>query len=72
MPAAAWGTVIIAALIIAMTAVGLLRVILHLMAIRKTLAATTGGVRRHRGPDQPGTGTADLGQRQPQASPGLL
>ena len=45
MPAAAWGTVIIAALIIAITAVGLLRVVLHLMAIRKTLVATTGGVR---------------------------
>jgi hypothetical protein len=45
MPAAAWGTVIIAALIIAITAVGLLRVALHLMAIRRTLIATTGGVR---------------------------
>jgi hypothetical protein len=44
MPAAAWGTVIIAVLIIAFTAVGLLRVIGHLLAIRRTLAATTGGV----------------------------
>ena len=44
MPAAAWGTVIIAALIIAIIAVGLLRVILHLKAIRATLVATTGGV----------------------------
>jgi hypothetical protein len=44
MPAAAWGTLIIAALIIAMTAVGLLRVILHLRVIRSTLVATTGGV----------------------------
>ena len=44
MPAAAWGTVVIAALIIAMTAVGLLRVIFHLRAIRATLATTTGGV----------------------------
>ena len=37
-------TLIIAALIIALTAVGLLRVIFHLRAIRATLAATTGGV----------------------------
>jgi hypothetical protein len=44
MPAAAWGTVIIAALIIAITAVGLLRVAAHLVAIRRTLVATTGGV----------------------------
>ena len=34
MPAAAWVTLIIAALIIAITAVGLLRVIFHLRAIR--------------------------------------
>jgi hypothetical protein len=44
MPAAAWGTVVIAALIIAITAVGLLRIIFHLRAVRKTLVATTGGV----------------------------
>ena len=44
MPAAAWATVIIAALIIAMTAIGLLRVIFHLRAIRATLVTTTGGV----------------------------
>ncbi len=44
MPAAAWATLIISALIIAITAVGLLRVIFHLRAIRRTLAATTGGV----------------------------
>jgi hypothetical protein len=44
MPAAAWATVIISALIIAITAVGLLRVVLHLRAIRATLIATTGGV----------------------------
>ena len=44
MPAAAWFTLIVAALIIAITAVGLLRVILHLRAIRATLVATTGGV----------------------------
>ena len=44
MPAAAWATLIIAALIIAITAVGLLRVIFHLRQVRKTLVATTGGV----------------------------
>jgi cytochrome c biogenesis protein ResB len=44
MPAAAWFTLIVAALIIAVIAVGLLRVILHLKAIRSTLVATTGGV----------------------------
>jgi cytochrome c biogenesis protein ResB len=44
MPAAAWFTLIVAALIIAVTAVGLLRVVLHLRAIRATLVATTGGV----------------------------
>ena len=44
MPAAAWVTLIIAALIIAITAVGLLRVIFHLRAIRATLVSMTGGV----------------------------
>jgi len=44
MPAAAWVTLIIAALIIAITAVGLLRVILHLKHVRDTLVAVTGGV----------------------------
>ena len=38
MPAAAWFTLIVAALIIAITAVGLLRVIFHLRAIRASLA----------------------------------
>ena len=41
MPAAAWATLAIAALIIAITAVGLLRVIFHL---RATLGAVLGGV----------------------------
>ena len=41
MPAAAWFTLIVAALIIAITAVGLLRVIFHLRAIRATLVAST-------------------------------
>jgi cytochrome c biogenesis protein ResB len=44
MPAAAWFTLIVSAIIVAITAVGLLRVILHLRAIRATLVATTGGV----------------------------
>jgi hypothetical protein len=38
-------TIAVAGLIIAITAVGLLRVIFHLRAIRTTLVATTGGVR---------------------------
>jgi hypothetical protein len=45
MPAAAWATLIISALIIAVTAVALLRIIFHLRAVRATLVATTGGVR---------------------------
>jgi hypothetical protein len=44
MPAAAWMTLIVSALILAITAVGLIRVIFHLRAIHKTLVATTGGV----------------------------
>jgi hypothetical protein len=44
MPAAAWMTLIVAALIIAITAVGLLRVIFHLRHVLATLRATTGGV----------------------------
>jgi hypothetical protein len=44
MPAAAWGTLVVAALIIGITAVGLIRVIFHLRAIRATLAQVTGGV----------------------------
>jgi uncharacterized protein YoxC len=44
MPAAAWMTVAVAGLIIAITAVGLLRVILHLKHVRDTLVAVTGGV----------------------------
>ena len=44
MPAAAWVTLIISALIIAITAVGLVRVIFHLRASLASLTATTGGV----------------------------
>ncbi|WP_284746423.1 hypothetical protein [Amycolatopsis sp. RTGN1] len=45
MPAAAWATLAIAALIILFAAVGLLRVILHLVQVRKTLGLVLGGVR---------------------------
>jgi hypothetical protein len=44
MPAAAWFTLIVSAVIVAIIAVGLIRVIFHLRAIHKTLVATTGGV----------------------------
>jgi hypothetical protein len=44
MPAVAWVTVVIATLIIAAAALGLVRVILHLMAVRKTLGALVGGL----------------------------
>jgi hypothetical protein len=44
MPAAAWFTLIVSAVIVAITAVGLLRVIFHLRAIRASLVATSGGV----------------------------
>jgi hypothetical protein len=44
MPAAAWVTLVITALIIFAAALGLLRVILHLVAVRRTLGAVIGGV----------------------------
>jgi hypothetical protein len=44
MPAVAWVTLIIAALIIGITAVALLRVIFHLRAVRGTLSQVIGGV----------------------------
>lgn len=44
MPAAAWMTIIVAALIIAIAAVGLIRVIMHLRAVKSTLGALLGGV----------------------------
>ena len=43
MPAAAWVTLVITALIVA-AAVGLLRVNLHLKAVRATLGSVIGGV----------------------------
>ena len=50
MPAAAWATLVIAALIIAITALGLLRVIFHLRATLGTLRQVTGGVQAVAGP----------------------
>jgi hypothetical protein len=44
MPAAAWVTLVIATLIIAATALGLTRVILHLKVIRYTLGTVVVGV----------------------------
>ena len=44
MPAAAWVTIILAVLIIAAAALGLIRVILHLVATRRTLDDVIGGV----------------------------
>jgi len=44
MPAVAWVTVILAALIIATAALGLIRVILHLKVIRYTLGTVVVGV----------------------------
>ena len=48
MPAVAWVTVVIAVLIIAAAALGLIRVILHLRAVRRTLGTVVGGRRRRR------------------------
>ena len=44
MTAAAVVTLVVAALIVAAAALGLLRVIFHLLAIRRSLAALEGGV----------------------------
>ena len=44
MPAVAWVTIVIAVLIIAAAALGLVRVIGHLVAIHRTLGAVVGGV----------------------------
>jgi hypothetical protein len=44
MPAAAWMTIAVAGLIIVAVAVGLIRIVFHLRAIRATLTSVTGGV----------------------------
>jgi hypothetical protein len=45
MPLVAWVTVVLAALIIGLTAVALLRVILHLRHVHSTLGSVLAGVR---------------------------
>lgn len=45
MPLVAWATLVIAALIIAVVAIGLLRVILHLRHVHFTLGSVVVGVR---------------------------
>ena len=45
MPIAAWVTLVIATLIVAAAALGLIRVLFHLVAIRRTLGTLLGGVR---------------------------
>jgi hypothetical protein len=44
MPAVAWVTLVITALIVAAAALGLIRVIFHLRAVRATLMNVIGGV----------------------------
>ena len=44
MPAVAWFTLVAATLIIGLTAVALLRVIVHLAHVKRTLDTLTGGV----------------------------
>jgi len=44
MPAVAWVTIVIAILIIAAAALGLVRVIGHLVTVHRTLGALAGGV----------------------------
>ena len=44
MPIAAWVTIVLIGLIVAAAALGLVRVIGHLIAVRRTLAALLGGV----------------------------
>ena len=72
MPAVAVVTLVIATLIIAAAALGLLRVILHLRAVAGTLDGVIDGV--HAVAEQTALVPAGLavGQRQPQAGPRLL
>ena len=44
MPIVAWVTLVIATLIVAAAALGLIRVLFHLIAIRQTLGTLLGGV----------------------------
>ncbi len=45
MPVVAWVTVVIAVLIVLAAAIALLRVVIHLAVVRRTLAGVVGGVR---------------------------
>ena len=72
MPAVAWATVIISALIIAVAALGLLRVILHLHAVHTTLGTLIGGLRVVANKTSTVPDPAGLGEHQPQAGPRLL
>jgi hypothetical protein len=45
MPAAAWMTLVIGLLVVAAAALALIRVIVHLAVVRKTLDTVIGGVR---------------------------
>lgn len=45
MPAVAWFTVVVAAIIIAAAALGLVRVVLHLRAVARSLDGVVAGVR---------------------------
>ena len=67
MPAVAWVTVIIAVLIIAVTAVGLLRVVLHLTHVNRTLARPARRGARGGGQDDHRAHRRRLGERQPGA-----
>ena len=68
MPAVAWVTVIIAVLIIAITAVGLLRVILHLTHVNKTLGGPARRGARGRRQDHHRAHGRRVGERQPRAA----
>ena len=72
MPAAAWVTIILATLIIAAAALGLIRVIGHLVAVRRALDGVVGGVAVVAHADQHRPDRAGVGQREPQARPRLL
>ena len=64
MPAVAWVTLVIAALIIAAAALGLIRVILHLMAVRRDPRRRHRRGRGRRRPDQHRPRGAAVGQRR--------
>ncbi|WP_433280462.1 hypothetical protein ACQPZA_11820 [Pseudonocardia xinjiangensis] len=71
MPVVAWVTIVIAALIIAVTAVGLLRVILHLRHMHTTLGALLGGVRTVADRTRTVPEGGAVGEREPRPRAGL-